>query len=198
MPKKQFAFEKGGSKRLKLSWGAYSKNLKIELDGEYLAACRGRELKAGKEFPLPDGSRLSVRMTKMSGLDVRRNGKPVPGSGSDPATVLKVASGIIFFIGGGNLLVGALAFFIEQLAEVVGGEIGGWLTLLLGMVFLVLGFFVRGRSAVALGLAVALTGLLILGLLAGFPRGIAGIVIAVLFLYQMSKSPALGFCWTLD
>ena len=64
MPKKQFAFEKGGSKRLKLSWGAYSKNLKIELDGEYLAGCRGRELKAGKEFPLPDGSRLSVRMTK--------------------------------------------------------------------------------------------------------------------------------------
>ncbi len=39
MPKKQFAFEKGGSKRLKLSWGAYSKNLKIELDGEYLAGC---------------------------------------------------------------------------------------------------------------------------------------------------------------
>ncbi len=71
MPKKQFAFEKGGSKRLKLSWGAYSKNLKIELDGEYLAGCRGRELKAGKEFPLPDGSRLSVRMTKPEFLDIK-------------------------------------------------------------------------------------------------------------------------------
>jgi hypothetical protein len=158
-----------------------SKDLAIDFEEVQLGRCTVREFKTGQEFRLPDGSRLYVRLTR-NGLDVRRNGKPLPGSSSDPAVTLRHAYGVTLFVGAGNLLLGALSLLNEQLQEAFG-----WPNIVIGIALLVLGVFVRARVAVALGFAVAIMGLICVMLLLGLPRTLGGIPIAALFLYKMSK-----------
>jgi hypothetical protein len=88
-------------------------------------------------------------------LQVLRNGQPLPGSDSDPSKRLSVAYAIIFFIAGLNIVLGLIAVFTESefLTERIGID---WTTIVFGMVFLLLGFLVRGRSVVALAVAVVL------------------------------------------
>src|SRR5439155_14599717 len=114
MQKKSYALEKGGSKRLELSWSGMWKNFTICLDGNQIGSVASKkELTAGREFLLGDGSTLRVQLGKTfliaPELQVLRDGKPLPGSASDPAQQLGVSYGTIFFVGGISILLGLVA-----------------------------------------------------------------------------------------
>lgn len=69
---------------------------------------------AGQRFRLADGSSLEVQLKRTlfsTDLRVSRNGIPLPGSAGDPATGWKNAYGLMYFIGGLNILIGLLAMF---------------------------------------------------------------------------------------
>jgi hypothetical protein len=192
MPHRRFALERSGPKRLKVSWRPNWIDLQVSLDGLEVGRLADKtDLKFGRDFDLPDGSKLRVQLTNR--LVILRDGKPLPGSPTDPATILALSSGLIFFIGGGNTLVGLLA-------EVIGNrefsEIFGWPDVLGGLVFLALGFGVRKRSRSALGLAVALLAVILMirgvGTLAAISQGtrapgMGGIVLGIIFLIQIAK-----------
>ena len=104
MPTKKYAMEKGEPKRLEISWkGIWKiKNFTVHLDGNNIGLIANRkELKAGREFALIDGSILKVQLVKKllsAELQVLRDDQPLPGSASDPGQRLRVAYGIVFFI----------------------------------------------------------------------------------------------------
>ncbi|MGA2325242.1 MAG: hypothetical protein ABSH05_03055 [Bryobacteraceae bacterium] len=189
MPKLRLAIDRGGSKRLEVSWKMGWKQFRVSMDGAEVGSAAGKsELREGREFQLPDGSRLHARLVKQ--LELLRNGRAVPGSATDPVVILNLSCGIIFFIGGASLLVGLLAEIIQS------AVILGWPTALVGAVFVLLGFLVKRRSAVALAITVTLmAGLLlwrVVGSVAvvsqgGVPMGISGIFVGVMFLILICR-----------
>ncbi len=160
MPTKKYAMEKGEPKRLEISWkGIWKiKNFTVHLDGNNIGLIANRkELKAGREFALIDGSILKVQLVKKllsAELRVLRDGQPLPGSASDPGQRLRVAYGIVFFIGGVTI---GLGLITELLQVGFLQQVGfGFDSIIYGGFFLLLGFFVKRRSMLALGIAVGL------------------------------------------
>ena len=154
MPKQQFALEKGGSKRLELSWGMSWRNFTISLDGMEVGKIEGgqKSLKKGRSFTLPDGSTLSVQLKTglSSELQLLRNGKPLPGSASDPRQKLNNATGLIIGLGILSFVLGLLAFFVPFLQE-----IGiSWDSMIFGLILTGLGYWAKQESSLALWLAI--------------------------------------------
>ena len=123
-----------------------------------------------------------------SELQVLRNGKPVPGSASDPQARLRNAYLMVYFIAGLNLVLGfvSLLFDVELLRQ-LGVGIG---SILFGLVFLALGFFVQRQSTLALILAIvifALDGIVGIFLAAsqGYNPGSGGIVARIFLVIPM-------------
>jgi hypothetical protein len=158
MPSQSYALEKNGPKRLKLSWRGFWKDLTVTLDGKPIGAVPDRKaLSAGQEFKLPDHSKLKVQLVSRAAstdLLVLRNGKPLPGSASDPLTRLKGATWMVYLIGGMDLVFGvvALAAGIPSLSE-AGFGLG---SVIYGLIFLLLGWLVSRRSRFSLILAIVL------------------------------------------
>ena len=182
MPQQKYALDPGGPKRLTVSWSGIWKNFSIQLDGKPVGSIEGgtAELKQGKEFPLGDGTTLKVQLrTGLSnGLELLRNGTPLPGSFTDPAQQLKTACATIYCVavisGGAGLI--AICFHVEFLMK-MGAGIG---SVILAAIYGALGFLAyKKRSTFALGIAVSLY--LIDGLLM-LASGSTGIILRALFL----------------
>ena len=158
MPKQAFALERDGPKRLEVSWKGRWKDVAIQLDGETIGTIPGqKELSAGQEFQLPDGSILTVQLIKKLTaveLQLLRDGQPLPGSATDPETMLKGAYVILFFIAGLNIVLGSIAYLFQ--AETLQRMGMGFYSIIFGVVFLVLGRFVRRRSLAALVIAIVI------------------------------------------
>jgi hypothetical protein len=79
------------------------------------------------------------------------------GLAADPAKQVREASYGLYFIGGLSIVVGMIAalFAVPELSRMGFGYVSA----LYGAAFLILGYFVSHRSAVALGVAVALVAL---------------------------------------
>lgn len=159
MPTQKLALIRGGPKRLEISRALFSwRNIVVRLDGQEVGAIRTRkELIAGQHFPLPDGSVLTLRLTRSflnSELQVFRDGWPVPGSSSDPAKLLSNAYQAIFFIAGVNIVVGLLALLFN--VQILAGLGANAITFLFGLVFLALGFAVKSESKTALWIAIGI------------------------------------------
>jgi len=196
MPKKQFALEKGGPKRLLVSWkGMWKgmwKNITLELDGAPLATAENKKmLIACQDFPIGDGTTLRVQLSRghWAELQLTRDGRPLPGSGADPEVHLKTAWGVLFFVAGVNAVLGiaAEAFDVEILLA-----LGlGYTSLVIAVVFGGLGFAVKTyRSQVALIIAtvlLALDGLTVIltAMEEGVRSGLAGIVVRLFLLMAM-------------
>jgi hypothetical protein len=193
VPTQRYALEPGGPKRVEVSWGAFFRNCTIRVDGNVIGVVPGQqELKAGSDFRLMDGSTLRVQLVRgLLSQEVRvlRDGFPLPGSASDPAQRLKTAYGILFFLGALNVLLGLVA----EVAQVdfllaIGVGVG---SIVEGAIFLILGYFVRQRSLVALVLAVALLGLDTLFALVEMASGsgalVGGLLVRVIFLVYVIR-----------
>lgn len=116
MPGQKLALEPGGDPRLELEWGGYMRQFTITLDGEPVGEIEGgqRELREGREFTLPDGSTLSVRLRQsmfLDELEVLRDGKPLPGSAVDPYNKYSFSISLTFFWGVISIIAGLLQLF---------------------------------------------------------------------------------------
>lgn len=188
MPTQQYATERNGPKNLEVSWSGFWKDFTVKFEGKEAGVWTKDELNAGsKEVKLSDGSTFKAHLRRVGmgqELALLRNGQPLPGSSADPATLVKTASGILYFLAGLNALVG--------LAAVVGRvqfllELGvGFEAIILGGILGVLGFFTMQRSQVALGIAMAIYALDgVLGVVASASSGrmpAGGVVMHILFL----------------
>jgi hypothetical protein len=186
VPKKSFAIEAGGEKRLEISWEGMYRDVKVSLDGNSIGVIHERKaLVAGEEFALPDGSILKIQLVRVfieRELHLLRNGQPLPGSASDPQTRLKNAYHIIFEAAGVFIIssLPAILFRFRILPLIGNGFVLG---MILGLVLIPLGFFVRQKSVIALSLAIAVvSGVGILGLYL-FLLGSISIVGAVTSIY---------------
>lgn len=158
MPTKKYILEPGGQQRLVLCWRGSWKRLTVWLDGNEVGTIPDqRALRAGQSFSLEDGSNLHVQLVQnflTPELRLLRNGRPLPGSPSDPAERLHIAYGTLFLVAGWHLAIGFLAeiYGSDALASLgIGGS-----CLAVGMLFLVLGLMVRHRSTRALFAAMIL------------------------------------------
>jgi hypothetical protein len=191
MPTQQFAIERNGPKRIEVSWKGMWNEFTVKFDGAVAGSATKDELNAGKELTLSDGSTFKVHLRKAgmsTELALLRNGVPLPGSAADPVTLSKTAAGIVYFIAALNVLVGVIAMAgqVEILLQ-AGFGIG---SIVVGVLFGVLGFFTMQRSRIALGIAMAIYGLdglasLAMGVVAGGRPGVGGIVMHVVLLMAM-------------
>jgi len=199
MPKQMYALEPGGPKQLEISWKGMWKDFTVKFNDQVIGTLSGqKELKAGQPFTLPDGSALSVQLVQKffsAELQVLRNGQPLPGSSSDPASRLKNAYGIVFFVAGLNIVLGLIATLFQ--VEFLWAIGIGFFSIIFGLVFLLLGFFVKKRSLIALILAIvifALDGILglVFSVMAGVEPGIGGLLARVFLIIPMVQGiPAI-------
>jgi hypothetical protein len=156
MPSKSYALDKGGPKRVNISWTQGWGETYIYLDGEMICHIESIDVLCnGLEIPLTGGSILTVRLVKkipVSVLQVFFDGKALPGSSSDPELRLKLAYGTIFFLGLINLFFGTISININSTVLNVSGISS--FSILYGLVFLVSGYLVRERSLIALYIAI--------------------------------------------
>ena len=192
MPVREFSVEREGPKRLRLDWRGNWRQLTVTLDDETLGEIDNPDaLKHGINYPLPDNSQLTIRLVQRlysSRLEVLRDGRPLPGSDSDPHELLRNAATMVFFIAGLNLLLGlAELIFHSSFLQSMGV---GWFSILFGLVYTGLGLLVRRRVAAALWVAVLLfaaDGILgfVLTATAGQGPSIASLLARVLLLIPM-------------
>ncbi|MBN2002272.1 MAG: hypothetical protein JXA21_02850 [Anaerolineae bacterium] len=158
MPKRLYALEPGGKKRLEISWKAMQQQFTVSLDGNQIGVIPDQKaLIRGQEMTLPDRSTLKIQLVSRlmdSELQILRDGRPLPGSGSDPETKWKAAYGIVYLVAGLNLVLGILVtFFNIEFLQGIGISIG---SVIFGVILAVLGFFTQRKSTVALILAVVI------------------------------------------
>jgi hypothetical protein len=191
MPTQKFPIERNGPKRIEVSWGGFWKDFTVKFDGNEVGKVTKDELNAGKEMPLPDGSTFKVHLRKVgmsTELALLRNGTPLPGSGADPVTLVKTAAGIVYFLGGLQVLIGVIAKVghVEALQQAgMGVE-----AIVIGAILGVLGFFTMQRSKIALALAMVVFGgggivTIASAVSAGGTPPVGGIIVRVLFLTAM-------------
>ena len=191
MPTREFSLEPDGPKRVKIEWKGMWKNIRVSFDDQPLGVIENQKaLKAGADFGMPDGKTLHVELATglQANLQVLLDGKPLPGSGNDPATQLKTAVGIVYFIAGLNVVVGVAAMagvgFLLEMGL-------GWPTVVEGTIIGGLGYWVqerRSKAALIVVMAlVAASGILsvMVATEAGHQPPIGGTVVRVLFLLFM-------------
>jgi hypothetical protein len=158
MPGQKYALEYGGPERLEVNWKGMFTDFTIQLDGiEVGTVPDPKALRAGQEFPLPDGSTLKVQLVQRligAELYVLQNDVPLPGSVSDPIERRKWAYIVTFIIAGLDLILGLIA--VVSPSEFLDALGFGLYSVIFGAVFLVLGFLVRGGSLAALIVAIVL------------------------------------------
>jgi hypothetical protein len=174
MPTQEFALDGAGSRRVQvvqetdLSRG----NLTVLLDRRMIGSLSQVELLTGREFPLTDGSALKVQVVNNQ-VQVLRNNEPLLPY-AKPKLVLPapirnrflLACGVVFLIGGLNTVIGLVSTLSQNPPSVLAGF--DLTNLVVGMLFLLLGFFVVRKSTLALGVAITIYGLdAILGLFQG-------------------------------
>jgi hypothetical protein len=179
---------------LELSWSGFWSNFTVSLDGTPLGTLpRGQSLKDGQEFRLPDGSIIHIQLIqKPTGnyLEVLRDDKPLPGSDTNPRTILNTAAGVIYFFSGVNLLVGIIAvLFNVQWLQDYGIGFG---SIIIGFIYLPLAYFTGEGSSIALLLAVLLyivdgVAGIVLSIMAGGVPAFGGIVFRVVLLIPMFR-----------
>ena len=158
MPSKSYALDRGGPERLSVSWEGTFKNLTLTFDGSPVASfSSAKEVETPRRLALPDGSELTVELAKVGPfpeLRLSRDGVPLPGSAGDPQTQLQGAYNMLFVVAGLNAVLGAIAILgdVSSLKSIGAG----WGSLVAGAIYAGLATLVKGRSTLALGVAVAL------------------------------------------
>lgn len=147
MNTKAFSLDNGS--QLEITWKGGWKNVSVQLNNEVIGTIsNSRDIKAGKDIQMPDGSTLNLHvfqsklLSSSTSLQVLVNGKQVKGSGTEDEIKYKDATGCVFTIAILSLLFSLFLFAISPLSGFIG--IGA------GVLYLVLGYFVKQKSETAL------------------------------------------------
>lgn len=195
MPKASYSLYDGGPKVVTAKWkggfgDAYKEFTLSVHDRPLITASSSKELRDGISAPLPDdtgGGMLSAQLVGNE-LHVMRNGSHLPGSMGSPHTKVNNAAAAVFFIAGSNLLFSLIAIlFPNRFLEELGM---GWITLLVGFIFLALGFGVKKALLPALITALVLYGSDVLLTIVGMATGVlkpngGGFVMKAILIYYM-------------
>jgi len=193
VPKNTFKLSATDPRPVVMEWSGMWKNIRISVDGELLGTIPdSAALKAGQTFAVPGGGQLDVKLVSgfQPRLELRYDGVALPGSAADPESVLKLARGVIWFMGGLTFVVGLIAE-LGQVQFLLG--IGmNWISSLVGALMLGLGYFVGKRSMAALGVACGLVifdsvATLVMAAQSGGRSGMGGIAMRAIFLVAMFK-----------
>lgn len=159
---KEFALAPDEDPRLELEWrGLLYRDLTLKLDGQKLGRkiTDRRQLRNGVNFALPDHSNLRVQLVStffVPELRITRNGKPLPGSTTDPRTLHRVAIAVLVAIALMQILVGFVFVLAGKPQWLSAYGIGSW-NFPLGLVYGGLTAFVAAKeSRPALNAATAL------------------------------------------
>lgn len=190
MPKKQYAMERGGEKRITAEWKGMWNDFTLKVDGEEILRAETKSrLTTGADGRLPDGRPVRAWLDGV-GLAITIDGAPVPGSTADGYERLSGAWGIMFVVAAFTGCVGILA---EVMSIRFLLEMGfGWPAILSGVFMAVLAHIVRVKqSKIALGIGVAffaIDGVILLGgVLTGGGFPIFAIVMRVAIIVAMCK-----------
>ncbi len=157
MPSKKLTLAANDSRPVEVHWKGNFKNLRVTLDGtDVIEVANKQELQAGKSVKLPNGKTLAVGWAGAysGGLSVELDGVPLPGSGSVPVTMVKVAAQLLAFVAILNIALGVAAELgpVEFLVR-----LGiGWVSAIAGGLYGVLAFGTYKRHFIALLLGVGL------------------------------------------
>lgn len=174
MPKQKFFLDTARTQEVLVQWKGIWKEVTVSHNGTVLGEPIPNlaALKQGKDYPLPDGRSLNVKFQSgfaKSGLEINVDGRPLPGSVGDPKVELKLAAGVVWFIAGLSTLLGVLGMTGVPFVMAMGF---GWPSLVAGLVFGVLAWFVGKKSQLALGLALGLFAIdTVVTLVAGMDAG---------------------------
>ncbi len=150
-----------------------------------------KELKKGQTFPLSNGRALLVQL-KQEGfnpvLEVLLDGQPVPGSGTHPLEQVKTAENVLWFIAGFNILLGLLTELAQL--EFLSALGLGWGAVLIGAVYVLLGFLVKKKQSLgalyaAIGFLVLDMGLTVVHATETGANPISGLILKFIFLTKL-------------
>lgn len=199
MPTLRFPLDPGGPPRVELTWRGIFKDVRVVVDGRELGTFPNKAaLERGQTFDLGEGDTLRVAFDSAfgsQGLKVSRNGEPLSGSAGDPATRLKTAVGLVYFVAGLNVVLGLIAAVVESGFLTRIGV--GWGSVVEGALYGVLGWFASRRHRWALVVAVALFAIdgivsVAASMGAGGPPPVGGLVARVFFIFPMIRGiPAI-------
>lgn len=196
MPEQRLTLEPGQKPRLRLEWGGYYREFKVFLDDALIGEIEGgqKALKAGHDFTLPDGTVLSVKLRQTNVLDelqVLRDGRPLPGSATDPVNRLRAAVTTVSLWGMLDIALGTLALiFANDFMLSLGG---GWHAYVFGVLLLAAAAMMgSGRrwafaAAVAVYVVDAIVGFTLAGQ-AGVRPNSAAILARLLFLAPLVRA----------
>ena len=172
--------------RLVVSWNKHWKNTVIYFDGQEIATIpKRKELRKGKYFTVNQTSELHIKLIRILGfqyLQILLDGKPIPGSPTDPNIVLPKAYQTLFLIGKIHLLLYGIPYIFLLICLISFGSYfdmiwaysrpdlnsrelinDSWFMIPGIFVFLIIPFFLLGqwikkqsKIAVFLGIAVIL------------------------------------------
>jgi len=155
---RKYALRKGEPPRLEVSFHKEYDNLTIRIDGEVIESELMRmDLISGKTIQLEDGSMLKVQLItnyRHPELSLLLDGKPLPGSASDPEHILSVAQAYVTAIGILYVILGFIADIWE--VEILFRLGLGFFSILLGGCLLILSQLVKQWSVFTLSLVIAL------------------------------------------
>lgn len=181
MPTKTYYLDDARTEAVTANWSLFFRNFRLDYQGRELGQLTPAELKAGREFALPNGRRLLVRLQQKfgaQGLDFQLDGQPLGGTVNDPRTQINAGFAATMLIAGlnGALSVVAMLGQVEFLLALGFG----WASLAEGALYAGLGWLGKYRQMawafwVALGLLV-LDGVLLLG----SGQGPGGLVVRLL------------------
>jgi hypothetical protein len=165
-----YTLERNNPQQVEVSWEAFFENVAVRFNGNVVGTITGRkELLGGREFRLPESAAIKVQLFKDKFfllptdyfLRILCNGVFLDDIW-DPATRLSRAQFSIFIVSGFYLLYSIFLSGSEDfIAPVLGVDVSEFKDVvtsitLVGLIFVVLGFFVRLRSKIALIIAMIL------------------------------------------
>jgi hypothetical protein len=160
MATKKYYLNKEKTDVLRLKWGYNWKNFAVIHNQEEIGSfANKKELLAGKSFMTADGREIFIRLKGgiTNELEILVNGEVLPGSPSDPKTIVKTAFGIALFVGLLNVVLGAIGTFAEvELLQNLGAN---EFMLVFGVVITALAFGIKAKSFISLILVNVIYGL---------------------------------------
>jgi hypothetical protein len=169
-----YPFEPDGDKSVEVNIkGVKWDKISIWFEGKQAGVFSRKELHAGQDLQISDGSLLNLLLSKNKfqpeRLKISRNGQPIHRIVTEAMhqVLIDYASNAIYFIGITTMGLGIVSLFVR--IKILEPLTFGWLYIIFGSVFLVLGFFVRRRSMLALMVAIIIYAL----------DGLAGVVIII-------------------